>query len=151
MDKLYSLNNNVLVKKNSAKSAVAYSLGNGLGVSLPLNVQLMSLNLVNNNKQLLFRLAHQFANGEDPSLSQDVMVDLSMLLSKFKVSKDSLTELNLSANQLQAEMAKNKVNWNEVLGATTKENSSKDQPPKDSAMTITLSPMQIRTFTVNLI
>ena len=111
----------------------------------------MTLQLVNNNKQLLFRLAHQFANGEDSLLSQDVMVDLSQLLAKFKVSKDSLTELNLSTNQLQSDMVKHKINWKEVAGAVSKGRGSTEQPSKDSGMTIGLSPMQIRTFTVDLI
>ena len=154
MDKLYALNNNVLVKRGDAKGLglpVAHSLGEGLGISLPLNVQLMTLQLVNNNKQLLFRLAHQFANGEDSLLSQDVMVDLSQLLAKFKVSKDSLTELNLSTNQLQSDMVKHKINWKEVAGAVSKGRGSTEQSSKDSGMTIGLSPMQIRTFTVDLI
>ncbi|RZC32449.1 lysosomal alpha-mannosidase [Asbolus verrucosus] len=86
---------------------------------------------------LLLRLEHVFEKDEDENLSKDVTVDLSDLFTQFTIN--DLQETALGGNVLLEDVAR--LHW---PGSDTVEDS---QPPRDiNDLTITLAPMQIRTF-----
>ena len=78
------------------------------GAALPINVHLLTLEPWSHN-QLLVRLAHQFAVDEDPLYSQDAIVDLGALLSRYTVK--GATEMSLSANMERSEMEARRLQW----------------------------------------
>lgn len=132
-----------------------------VGAEMPSNTMLMSLQKwkwSNNNKQLLVRVSHQFAINEGP-LATEAVVDLNALLAPYKPQENGFQEMSLSANMLREEMEKRKIHWQykcSDLSKNEKENEekrnkagSKDDDVK-SGKTITLKPMQIRTFIVTL-
>ena len=73
-----------------------------LSVDLPENLNLMTLEEISANT-LLVRISHQFAKGEDSSLSQPASVDLCSLFS-FVTSVEDVVELSLTTNQRKDEM-----------------------------------------------
>ena len=130
-------------------TAKLFALGTGIGTQLPLNLQLLTLHRLpqSSSNMLFLRLAHQFAEGEDAKLSTPVSVDLAELLAPFKPVAKTLAELNLSGNQLQGDMLKNKVQWNTVDGSAKVMSTLTD---KEGSMVVTLTPMQIKTFVVEI-
>jgi hypothetical protein len=59
---------------------------------------------------LLVRLSHQFAIGEDPSLSLPVAVDLGQLLARW--GPLAVVEMSLTVNQRRDDMLRRRVVWN---------------------------------------
>jgi hypothetical protein len=130
-------------------------LANGKGFSspisgeLPVNIQLVTLEKLSVN-QLLVRLAHQFAIGEDPLLSEEAQVDLTELLKAF--SPVSCTELTLSANQLLSARELRRIHWKSesasiaALSMKDKRNALADK----GRCVVLLQAMQIKTFIVQL-
>ena len=118
MDKLY-LPMVPLFASSTADLSAGASAGASFGsisMDLPVNVHLATLEAVG-DRQLLVRLAHQFAVGEDPALSQPVSLDLFALLASYKpISADELT---LSANQLKSEQLAGKIQWPTQESITT--------------------------------
>ncbi|EPQ17227.1 Lysosomal alpha-mannosidase [Myotis brandtii] len=88
---------------------------------------------------LLLRLEHQFALGEDMvgNLSSPVTLDLRDLFSAFTIT--DLKETTLAANQLRAKASR--LQWTPNTGPTLKPSPSRLDPAS-----ITLQPMEIRTF-----
>ena len=130
-------------------TAQLFALGTGIGTQLPPNVQLLTLHRLpqSSSNTLFLRLAHQYAEGEDAKLSTPVIVDLAELLAPFKPLAKTLAELNLSGNQLQGDMLKNKVQWNTVDGSGKVMTTPSD---KEGSMVVDLTPMQIKTFVVDI-
>jgi hypothetical protein len=125
-----------------------------LGMELPANVHLATLE-VSGDHELLVRLAHQFAVGEDAELSQPVSVDLFALLAPFQPK--SAEELTLSANQAKSEQLAGKIQWpteghSAVRSAAAAPASAKSSLRKAattaSSFVVELQPMQIKTFRV---
>jgi hypothetical protein len=125
-----------------------------LGMELPANVHLATLE-ASGDHELLVRLAHQFAVGEDAELSQPVSVDLFALLAPFQPK--SAEELTLSANQAKSEQLAGKIQWptegqSAVRSAAAAPASAKSSLRKAAATASTfvveLQPMQIKTFRV---
>jgi len=86
----------------------------------------------------LVRLGHQYAAGEDSALSRPVDVDLSTLLAGYSIS--SVVEKTLTGNQDWEDYVKRYMDW---TGEGNK------FPRSESAnATITLCPMEIRTFEI---
>jgi len=112
--------------------------GSAINKDLPVNVDLMTLQAVGNGEYIL-RLSHQFAVGEDPTLSQPVTVDLSNLFSKLKIN--SIKEVSLTTNQDVKDMKP--FAWN-VAGNTNKNEVSAEVP--FDGVSVTIDPMDIRTF-----
>lgn len=89
-------------------------------------------------------MEHQFETGEDPKLSQPVNISLAELFTDFDI--ESMTEMNLSANQLLKD--KKPLHWN----IKSKDNVEEDKKRKKrmyraaTDLNVELSPMQIRTF-----
>ncbi|XP_035888341.1 lysosomal alpha-mannosidase isoform X2 [Phyllostomus discolor] len=114
----------------------------GLRRELPPNVHLLTLARWG-RKMLLLRLEHQFAVGEDKggNLSSPVTLDLRDLFSTFTII--DLKETTLAANQLRASASR--LQWTPSIGPTLKRFPSRLNPAS-----ITLQPMEIRTFLASL-
>lgn len=121
---------------------------------LPMNVQLVTLERLDDS-QVLIRLAHQFAVGEDPTLSQPVTVDLFNLLNKdLYGSPSSAIEWTLSANQEKSAQLAEKIQWSYDNGtASSQRVSSKAVEFQRSSLrnaqqefNVDIYPMEIRTF-----
>lgn len=150
MDKMYS-QFELMYNVNNANSNNLYFLGNGLGMDLPINVQLMSLyRLSNKPNTLLFRLAHQFANNEDSSYSQPVSVNLAQVLKSFNYVEGTLEELNLSGNQIRSEMISKKTAWKSPNTYGNCDVNDIKNSNDINSMIITLTPMEIKTFTIEI-
>lgn len=147
-----------------------------LGMDLPENIQLVSLERMHSEDdgQLLVRLGHQFAVGEDEQLSQPVTIDLYKLLQKF--SPIQMEEMTLSANQLKSVQMANKIKWQESKAEEQDiMNNEKNDPLKiidifeddtskssrslrasegkslaSTTYEVTLHPMEIKTFIVSV-
>lgn len=146
MDKMYAPMQELFRVHSGSSNDKLFSLGTGLGADLPLNVHLLTLHRLPKSKNtLLLRLAHQFAEGEDVALSQSVKIDLATLLAPFKPLSETLVELNLSGNQVRDDMLKNKVQWNTANGKV-----GVHSPSGSNGMEITLTPMEIKTFTIEI-
>lgn len=118
------------------------SLHSGMTRQLPANVHLLTLETMQDTA--LIRVEHQFETGEDPKLSQPVNISLAELFTDFDI--ESMTEMNLSANQLLKD--KKPLHWN----IKSKDNVEEDKKRKKrmyraaTDLNVELSPMQIRTF-----
>ena len=169
----FKSSSSVSTSTTSAAAAATASSATLLGMELPESVQLVTLEAVSNS-QLLVRLAHQFAAGEDAQLSAAVEVDLFALLAPY--APVSAEEMTLSANQNKAEQLAHKVHWNtegankssaaaatittaaaaDVASATAGGVSRSLRGGGSSAAASTasyvllLQPMQIKTFLVQL-
>lgn len=118
------------------------SLYSGMTRQLPANVHLLTLETMKDT--VLIRVEHQFEAGEDPKLSQPVNISLAELFTDFDI--ESMTEMNLSANQLLKD--KKPLHWNIQSKKNVEENKTKKKRLQRTAtdMNVELTPMQIRTF-----
>jgi hypothetical protein len=129
----------------------------GLGADLPINVQLLSLEFLEDardGKKVVVRLAHQFAVNEDESLSANVEIDLAELFSTFGAIT-SVAEMSLSMNQLKSELVNNKIAWKTMHASSEPNNGSSTSASRSlrardtkTDTVVSLSPMQIRSFIV---
>lgn len=124
---------------------------------LPDNVGLMTLQPRPDG--VVLRLAHRFAVGEDPKLSQPATVSLATLFSGLTVA--NVTELSLTANQPLSNV--HRMTWktkttydidgnavatdSEDGGAAANVRRNRDAPTGPN-LDVTLGPMEIRTFLV---
>lgn len=110
----------------------------GLRRELPPSVRLLTLARWG-PETLLLRLEHQFAVGEDSgrNLSSPVTLDLTNLFSAFTIT--NLRETTLAANQLLAYASR--LQWTTDTGP-----APHPSPSRPVSATITLQPMEIRTF-----
>jgi len=116
-----------------------------LAQPLPPNVQIITLEQWDTDR-VLVRLAHQFGLDEDAVLSKPATVDLAGLFANRRVL--DIDERGLAATISRAEVLQRRIQWR-VEGETPA-----PQPdvvdPSSGASTITLGPLQIRTFLVKL-
>jgi lysosomal alpha-mannosidase len=114
-----------------------------LNQALPNNVNILTLEEWKNDS-ILLRLEHFYSSSDDPNgLSKNTTVDLSKLFKPFTIK--SVSETTLGANQYLERAAKR------LVFRTNETNIDKENPKKDTnSLNITLTPMQIRTFIVNL-
>lgn len=91
----------------------------------------------------MLRLEHQFALGEDSSrnLSLPVTLDLQDLFSTFTITR--LQETTLAANQLRASASR--LKWTTEIDPI-----SRPAVPRLDPSSITLQPMEIRTFVASV-
>jgi hypothetical protein len=120
-----------------------------LGISLPENVELLTLILDYNssssadNNTLIVRFEHFYENNEDRELSQEVSFDMRELFnSTFNII--NYEELALGANMGVDEL-QNRLKWT-YNGAVKK--NRKEKKKSEISFIITLQPMQIRTFRI---
>lgn len=114
----------------------------GLSRELPPSVRLLTLARWG-PETLLLRLEHQFALGEDSrhNLSSPVTLDIRDLFSTFTITR--LQETTLAANQLRASASR--LKWTLETGPT-----SHPTVPRLDPASITLQPMEIRTFVASV-
>lgn len=92
------------------------------------------------------RLAHQFAVGEDSTLSKDATVSLTNLLGA-AMPIASVDELTLTANRARADLRR--MPWTSDRGDVAPTNAVPTAPTAPD-YDVTLAPMQVRTFAVVL-
>jgi hypothetical protein len=112
----------------------------GLSTTLPPNVHILTAH-AQAPGVLLLRVAHMFEVGEDAILSKSVTVSLASLFSGFVI--DSATEMSLTNNLPLAKLP--------ITTYNTADNRTIVLPvinaaPAGPTLSVTLSPMQIRTF-----
>jgi len=112
--------------------------------ALPVNVQLQTLSSWNSAGNFLVRVAHQFAVGEDTTLSNTTTVDLAAVL---KWTITSATELSLTANQNKAEMKRPSYRKEDSMSGPPTQFILSDSGAL-KAVVVTLGPLQIKTFAV---
>ena len=118
------------------------SLHSGMTRQLPANVHLLTLETMQDTA--LIRVEHQFEADEDPKLSQPVNISLAELFTDFDI--ESMTEMNLSANQLLKD--KKPLHWNikSKKNAEESKRKKKRMHRAETDLDVELTPMQIRTF-----
>ncbi|KAJ8982145.1 hypothetical protein NQ317_011291 [Molorchus minor] len=117
-----------------------------LNKELPENVHLLTLETWNDSDNtFLLRLEHILEKDEDPTLSQEVTVDISDLFSTFKIK--SMKEYLLAGNTPLEESTR--LKWAQVTKPEDESSplSMQNRLARDiTDLNITLAPMQIRTF-----
>jgi len=117
------------------------------GTALPENVMLITFTRLHGSKNtFLLRLGHQYAIGEDNILSNTALVSLSDLFPDYYIMR--VSEKTLSGNQSKKIWNENKMKWNH-------ESNDSNEPLNDDndfldSFVISLKPMQIRTFEVQV-
>ncbi len=93
---------------------------------------------------MILRIDHSFEVGEDPVLSQPVQINLDALFTH--VDLQSCTEMTLTANQPLADV--NRYVWKTEEQRTRGEfERSQEEIKRDkNAFVVTISPMEIRTW-----
>ena len=111
----------------------------GIQASLPESVLLVTFTLLQsrNETTVLLRLGHQYGWNEDDNLSSPVDVDVANLFTGFGVA--TVTEMTLTGNQELDVYLSRRMSWKESTPSTSL-----------SGNTVTLNPMEIRTFEVVL-
>lgn len=87
-------------KLSQASAAPRTSVSALNGITLPPNVQLTTLQMLD-DETVLLRLSHLYAVDEDAEMSEVVSVDVANALPMLNI--DSMVELTLSANQVNEE------------------------------------------------
>jgi len=133
-----------------------------LSASLPMNVRLMTItnNYAEINKgQILVRFAHLYSIGEHPELSKPATFSMTDIFAKGRLKIKTAYAMSLTGNQPIEEMDAKKFPWKTrdlTDGKVTNEIEENGKPfekrfPFDSSdpkLTVTLRPMEIRTFFV---
>jgi lysosomal alpha-mannosidase len=110
---------------------------------LPKNVHLLTLEQWKNDSYLL-RLEHFYQTNDDPDgLSTPVTVDLKNLFKEFVVSE--AVEMTLGGNQLLSSAKRLEFKTYE-----TNQNEPKNYEFDVKNLSVTLTPMQIRTFVIKV-
>jgi lysosomal alpha-mannosidase len=120
----------------------------GLVTALPDNVHLLTVDCANYGPgRALVRLAHLYAAGEDAALSKPATVALASLFADMRIK--FATEQNLRGNQDVADAIP--LLW-KVAGEGSQPATRLQQwasmPPAGAELSVTLQPMDIRTFIV---
>ena len=100
-----------------------------------------------NADKFLIRLGHQYALNEDINLSQNVDVDLALLFPKNQII--AFVEKTLTGNQSKQNWKSKKLNWSSLYEYDMK-NSRALNAMTSAGNTISLKPMEIRTFEIEL-
>jgi len=122
----------------SASSFVKGLTGSMLKTNLPTNVEVMTLQALENNEHLI-RLSHQFAVNEDSKLSQPVTVNFDNL---FNFKMNDIKEVSLTANRDVNDLPN--LNWNTV---DNNKNMNRWPIVPFDGVSVVINPMDIRTFT----
>jgi len=112
-----------------------------------------------NNGHSLLRLAHMYSIGEHPELSKPATVNLAEVFAKGRLKIKTAQAMSLTGNQPQEQMDAKKFAWKTKDlegGKVTAEIEANGKPfekrfpfdPSDPKLSVTLRPMEIRTFFV---
>lgn len=145
MDRLYQPPVPFFKARHAPESATAkYS---AIAEALPANTQLVTLEPLGGGK-LLVRLAHQFGLGEDADLSRPATVNLVKLLKDWQIT--GVEERGLTGTISRAEVLSRRFAW-PIEGEKRRVVSvAPPGPSNHSATTVTLGPLQVRTFYVTV-
>jgi len=110
-----------------------------------------------NEGRTLLRFAHMYSIGEHPELSKPANFSLASLFAASRLQVKSAVAMSLTGNQLQEEMDAKKFPWKThdlTGGKVTAQLEENGKPflqrfafdPSDPKLTVTLRPMEIRTF-----
>ena len=125
-------------------SASYHQIWSALSKDLPINVHLLTFDQLNTS-QYLIRVEHYFEKNEDEIYSQAVTFDLANLFEREgKISE--ITEMAIGGNLVLSDMKR--LQWTTENGETS--NIDVIEKASVSNTTITLNPMQIRTFRVTI-
>lgn len=130
--------------------------------SLPMNVRLLTItsNYADINKgQVLVRVAHMYSIGEHQELSKPATISLTDIFAKGRLKIKSAIAMSLTGNQLIEDMDAKKFAWKTqdlTGGKVIAEIDENGKPfekrfpfnPQDPKLTVTLRPMEVRTFFV---
>jgi len=114
---------------------------------LPESVHLLTLELYKPNR-LLVRLEHQYESGEDAVLSQPTEVNFKDLFTTLNIT--SVEEYGLSADRPLKDITR--LHWDHHQSNSLPDNMAaaknlyRQQDLQADPLTVTLTPMQIRTF-----
>lgn len=121
----------IAFSKNVERKKKGKAIYETLTRPLPRNINILSLE--NLGEKLILRLEHLFAQGEDSELSKPVSISLNGLFKYFKII--SISELNLSADIVRRELDEDFIS---------------EISPTDQNFLVTLKPMQIKTFSIEV-
>ena len=126
-----------------AQSASARS--SALGMSLPPNVNLMTLHALSEHTVLL-RLSHQFGVGEDANLSLPTRVSIRDLFATWNVT--DIREVSLTNNQDKADLRRRRAASTWQTPSPDAAHAWRAERPYDyrASSAVTLGPMEIKTF-----
>jgi len=110
--------------------------------ALPPNVELLTL-AAWDEKSWLLRIGHQFGLGEDAKLSQPATVDLQALFAGAHIT--SIAERGMGGTISSDEVERRRINW-PLDHAVPSPSASSTSP----STTVTLGPLQIRTFLIQI-
>jgi hypothetical protein len=152
MDSLFASPLVFVASSASSDTSVSFrrSLFSGLKTPLPSPLMLVTFKKLHTtssttgdlpSSEYLIRLGHQYAANEDDVLSRPVTLDLKDLFSGFEVV--SAIEVTLTANQNFNDWVKRRMDW-------TGSGPLPESSVSDSNTTVTLFPMEIRSFILKL-
>ncbi|KAK7113101.1 lysosomal alpha-mannosidase-like [Littorina saxatilis] len=134
----------------------------GVREALPDNVHLLTLQQYpsagpapSETQPFLLRLEHFYEKGEDPVLSQPATVNIQKLFTTFDIT--AATELTLGGDMVLSDM--NKLKWNyphdddeppRKTDPILRFESEKSGKSVSDPLSITLNPMEIRTFQITI-
>eukprot|EP00998_Keelungia_sp_KM082_P012717 NODE_90_length_2706_cov_70.163242_g86_i0.p1 GENE.NODE_90_length_2706_cov_70.163242_g86_i0~~NODE_90_length_2706_cov_70.163242_g86_i0.p1 ORF type:complete len:876 (-),score=216.77 NODE_90_length_2706_cov_70.163242_g86_i0:77-2323(-) len=121
---------------------VSHAGGSAVSGDLPANVALLTVERLTESS-ILLRLAHQYAVDEDPVLSANATVNINSLFPSTTIK--AIKEMSLTANQPITDVKP--LKWR-VAGEASPMLPTR-QPVTDSG-DVTLTPMQIRTFVLDV-
>ena len=121
--------------------------------ALPPNVQVMTLQALSTTT-LLVRLSHQFGIGEDAQLSLPVTVDLAKTFAPSTFKVVSVQEVSLTNTQSKKELLQRRASnmeWDtEVVAAKSHSWREDSISGNHTATTVTLGPLEIKTFVITI-
>jgi hypothetical protein len=152
-----------------SKPPVAAGAFSALSAAMPANVKLMTLTsnyAAHSDGALLLRLSHLYSVGEHPTLSAPATVSLSALFAKPGLAATAVAETMLTGDRKVTSPFRWKTKAaNDAVAAALEEGARKRSPaqcagsggceggtvpldPHDPTFTVTLMPMEIKTFLV---
>ena len=128
-----------------ALTASASARSSALGMSLPPNVNLMTLHALSEHTVLL-RLSHQFGVGEDANLSLPTRVSIRDLFATWNVT--DIREVSLTNNQDKADLRRRRAASTWQTPSPDAAHAWRAERPYDyrASSAVTLGPMEIKTF-----
>ena len=139
-----------LVQQSFADYSAAYRLTwSALTEALPLNVHLLTLDQLG-PKNYLVRVEHYFESSEDETYSQAATVDLQSIFQSIGTISNAI-ELTLAGNLPLSNLQR--LNWiaQDAQVTPTKMSAYFSDHTSLQATSVTLNPMQIRTFNVTIV
>lgn len=145
-----------LAFSKSTSTSVAVPSMSAISESLPPNVKLMTLSsnyAAWNEGKLLLRLSHLYAVGEHPTLSKPATFSLAAVFAKAGLKIATATETMLTANQPREQFEAKKKIWrtSTTYPNTNIDGAETDRVPldeTDAALTVTVRPMELKTYLV---